>query len=261
MVDNSVFKTYLSQVGSLYETLQLAKSEDNDGTSQLLRRSSKGDDFVESLERGLLKERGGLSSPVGSRQGSFAGQSPISAVPPSLGRRSSSGLPKRGPQAVNPLSTIPSVYFEEDFRLENPRTFDIVSERSEVVRPPGPNKEANGSAEAGPAFGRKALTTNAILQEKISWYMDTVEVHLISSISTASTSFFAALGELRELQSEASDCVEKIKILREDLARLDKEMAVGGLKIPRIPKEEREPGEAGMCDGATKKSGPCCSTL
>lgn len=127
-----------------------------------------------------------------------------------------------------PLTTVPTVYFEEDFHLENPRTFDIVSERSEIVRPP---PEANGTITTPGQVRRKALATNAILQEKLSWYMDTVEVHLISSISTASTSFFAALGSLRDLHVEASASVAKIKSLREDLANLDHSMAVGGLKI------------------------------
>jgi vacuolar protein sorting-associated protein 54 len=61
--------------------------------------------------------------------------------------------------------------------------------------------------------------------------MDTIEVHLISSISTASTSFFAALGSLKELHSEAADSVDRIKALRKELEALDEEMAVGGLNI------------------------------
>ena len=93
--------------------------------------------------------------------------------------------------------------------------------------PPG----TNGSVGTPGYTGRKALATNAILQEKLSWYMDTVEIHLISSISTGSTSFFAALGSLRELHSEAAESVSKIKTLRQDLTKLDQEMAVGGLKI------------------------------
>lgn len=142
-------------------------------------------------------------------------------------RATSGGTSRRGPLPVAPLTTIPAVYFEQDFHLGNPRTFDIVSERSEIVRqPPG----ANGAPLTPGAGGRKALATNAILQEKLSWYMDTVEVHLISSISTASTSFFAALGSLRDLHLEASASVAKIKALREDLASLDRNMALGGLK-------------------------------
>lgn len=61
--------------------------------------------------------------------------------------------------------------------------------------------------------------------------MDTVEVHLISSISTSSASFFAALGSLQDLHMEASASVAKVQALRADLARLDKSMAVGGLKV------------------------------
>lgn len=111
--------------------------------------------------------------------------------------------------------------------MENPRTFDIVSERSEIVRQPG----ANGVAVPPGSGGRKSLATNAILQEKLSWYMDTVEIHLISSISTASTSFFAALGSLKDLHTEASDSVAKIKTLRDELGSLDEKMAIGGLNV------------------------------
>lgn len=109
-----------------------------------------------------------------------------------------------------------------------------MSERSEVVRPvrtaTSDDHGANGSLDVPQPPGRKALATNAILQEKLSWYMDTVEVHLISAISTASTSFFAALGSLRELQTEASDSVARIKGLREDLKRLDEQMAISTLR-------------------------------
>jgi vacuolar protein sorting-associated protein 54 len=135
--------------------------------------------------------------------------------------------------AVAPLSTIPNVYFEDDFRLENPRTFDIVSEKSEIA----PSADGAMSPTSPGGSGKKALAANAILQEKLSWYMDTVEIHLISSISTASTSFFAALGSLRGLQEEAGDSVEKIRRLRKDLAELDQGMAVGGLEI--ITKKRR----------------------
>lgn len=165
------------------------------------------------------------------RLGSIAGLP--STETPQPKRRASGGIGRR--HQITPLTTIPNIYFDEHFQLENPRTFDVVSERSEVVRQPfNPNdandesKQANGSANGAP---RKALATNAILQEKLSWYMDTVEMHLITSIATASTSFFAALGSLKELQSEAADSVKRIHTLREDLGKLDTEMAQGGLKI------------------------------
>ncbi|KAJ4377572.1 hypothetical protein N0V83_000397 [Neocucurbitaria cava] len=236
-IEPSAFNPYLSQVGSLYEAFQRAKAEAEAETesAQPVRRGSKKEHISESLERSLH-----TASPLGTPNLSGAATSPAASPRP---KRRTSGS-KRALPAVTPLSTIPNVYFDENFHLENPRTFDIVSERSEVVRPVRTASNdnaniANGSLDAPQPTGRKALATNAILQEKLSWYMDTVEVHLISAISTASSSFFAALGSLRELQSEASESVERIKGLRADLRRLDEQMAVGGLKVVEM-KRRRE---------------------
>ncbi|KAF6786822.1 garp complex component [Colletotrichum sojae] len=123
---------------------------------------------------------------------------------------------------------VPNVYFDEDFRLENPRTFHVVTEKSEVITPKPTTVAAQDGDEPAP---RKALATNAILQEKLSWYMDAVEVHLIDSISMASTKFFPALGSLQELHTEAAESVEKVRALREILAALDKDLGDEGLGL------------------------------
>ncbi|TQS31916.1 hypothetical protein Golomagni_07788, partial [Golovinomyces magnicellulatus] len=143
---------------------------------------------------------------------------------------------KGSQQGPPPLSTIPAVYFDDDFRLENPRTFDVVSERSEVIPSTGTDSRARSDREQ--AAPRKALATNAILQEKLSWYMDTIEIHLVNSISTASTTFFTALGSLKELHSEAAESVQRIKGLREELEALDQEVATRGLDI--VQKRRRQ---------------------
>ncbi|KAG5661366.1 hypothetical protein KAF25_005488, partial [Fusarium avenaceum] len=70
----------------------------------------------------------------------------------------------------------------------------------------------------------KPLATNATLQEKLSWYMDTVEVHLVNSIFMNSAAFFSTLGSLKELHLEAAEFVEKVAELRKDLASLDKDV-------------------------------------
>ncbi|KAJ5272410.1 Vacuolar protein sorting-associated protein 54 [Penicillium angulare] len=225
-VDAKVFQPYLSQVGSLYDVFQQSKeSMGEEGHASPKVKSPKPED-MESLMPWSPERRPSAVSST-SR--------PTSPYDP-RGRRSSGGR-GRGP-AVTPLSTIPPVYFDGDFRLENPRTFDVISEKSEVVRPPRPpikdDKHSNGGLVEPAHTGRKALATNAILQEKLSWYMDTVEIHLISSISTASKSFFTALGSLRELHAEAADSVSRIQVLRRDLQKIDKEMALGGLKIVNL---------------------------
>lgn len=228
-MEPSSFASYLRQAGSLYEIFQRARSEDEEGAIKRERAHgalrSEQQPRVDSLNNSGLPE-----TPYYPKSPTTSTTSPLSPSERPTARRRISGR-RRGPPAVAPLSTIPNVYFEPNFQLENPRTFDVVSERSEIVQPPGVSDSPRAS-------GRKALATNAILQEKLSWYMDTVEVHLISSISTASSSFFAALGSLRELHLEAASSVSKITSLRKDLASLDNNMAQGGLKIVRLRKRQ-----------------------
>ncbi|GAM83938.1 hypothetical protein ANO11243_019280 [Dothideomycetidae sp. 11243] len=232
-VETSAFQDYLTRVTPLFDNISRRREE-----NERAAKSEAGDDTGSApgtapstpvLDR---FKRPGLS-----RQGSAATLAP--AIETLQQRRRSSGHLRRKANEPAPLSTVPNVYFDEDFHLENPRIFDVVSERAEIVRPTlGEEAHTNGAALPP----RKALATNAILQEKLSWYMDTVEVHLINSISTASTSFFAALGSLRDLQREAEESAAKIKKLRSDLAELDRGMAMGGLEISRLRHRRRNIG-------------------
>ncbi|KAK4621654.1 Vacuolar protein sorting-associated protein 54 [Fulvia fulva] len=225
------FRDYLNRIGPLFESFQRGRAEPEQ--SQWLKKDKeleKTDRFQEALERRISKDTSAPPTPTIARQGSVSAISPVET--PGQPRRKSSAQYRRNRNEPTPLSTIPNVYFDEDFHLENPRTFDVVSERAEIVRPPPGAHTTTEKAPNGTTLPpRKALATNAILQEKLSWYMDTVEVHLINSISTASSGFFAALGSLKELQTEAEESVAKIQSLREDLRRLDKEVAVSGLEV------------------------------
>jgi len=231
-VKASAFSSYLSTVGELYETFQRAKAIAGEGSDQLFQTRQEG------IQRPPFARRGTSDSGPASPTDSLRTLSP----PPSpVVRRKSGGKPRRDPNATTPLSTIPNVYFEENFELENPRIFDVVSEKSDVLPrvPLSGEAGSNGTIKHQPAPGRKALHTNAILQEKLSWYMDTVEVHLIASIASASTSFFAALGSLKELHSEATDSVESIKTLRAMLKRLNEEMVHGGQEVVKLKRKRQ----------------------
>jgi vacuolar protein sorting-associated protein 54 len=226
------FRDYLGRIGPLFESFQRGRSEpEQPAWLKKDKELEKTDRFAEALERRLSRD--GSVSPAMSRTASAATLSPIDVpATPGLPRRRSSAQFRRNRNEPTPLSTVPNVYFDEAFHLANPRTFDVVSERAEIVRPPPGTPTIEQKAANGAALPpRKALATNAILQEKLSWYMDTVEVHLINSISTASSGFFAALGSLKDLQTEAEESVAKIQSLREDLRRLDQEVAVGGLEV------------------------------
>lgn len=133
-VDSSAFNPYLAQAGSLYEAFRRAKESNDQASSYRSRRAR------------TISKTDVRKSPVTGNVRPVAPTSPQvdnSSRPSQLARRTSAGVSRRGPPLVTPLSTIPSVYFEEDFHLENPRTFDIVSERSEIVSKPD---GVNGSA-------------------------------------------------------------------------------------------------------------------
>ena len=224
-VEEIEFDPYLRQTGSLYEVFRQTREADPRGTlfTRKERVLSKSDDRTGLPAR---SRHGSTSSTVISQTGYAPELPPESPLSPKL--QSGARPIRKRPLQVSPLSTIPNVYFEEEFHLENPRTFDIVSECAEIVRQ---TEKSNSHIGTPGSTGRKVLATNAILQEKLSWYMDTVEVHLINSISTASASFFTALGSLKELRSEAAASIAHIKNLREDLSGLDQGMALGGLKV------------------------------
>lgn len=226
-IDPEEFAPYLSQIGALYDQLRRVKESEEEENA--LRRGSRPEEQTEAASEGLLRPaaRGRLP-----RKGSTASLSSITSVDTVSSLRRPPGLSRKSAQGPPPLSTIPPVYFDEDFHLENPRTFDVVSERSEVIQKH--KDEGNGNAVAP----RKTLATNAILQEKLSWYMDTIEIHLINSISTASTTFFTALGSLKELHSEAADSVQRIKALRKELEALDERVAANGLMM--VQKQRRQ---------------------
>lgn len=120
------------------------------------------------------------------------------------------------------LSAIPGVFFEQDFRLDNPRIFDIVSEKSDII------------PEDDDRSDRKILANNAILQEKLSWYIDRVEMKLIKEIASASSSFFSALDDLNHIRMRAAESISRIEQIRGDLKFINEDCIERGLEGLRL---------------------------
>jgi hypothetical protein len=125
------------------------------------------------------------------------------------------------------ISTIPSVFFESDFQMENPRIFDLVTENAHVV-----SSVPSIGMQASSATGAPA-TTNSLLQEKLSHYLDTVEVHLVAEISCRSHEFFHALANIQSLHAETVECLRNLRMVRSALAAVDQSQAQKGLQVVR----------------------------
>uniref|UniRef100_A0A1J3HUP2 Vacuolar protein sorting-associated protein 54, chloroplastic n=1 Tax=Noccaea caerulescens TaxID=107243 RepID=A0A1J3HUP2_NOCCA len=107
------------------------------------------------------------------------------------------------------LREVPSLYFKEDFALEDGATF-----RS--------------------ACPFSSLTENLALQEKLSQYLDVVELHLVKEISVRSDSFFEAQGELQDLNVRIVEGCSRIRELKETIQLLDKNLVDSARQIQEL---------------------------
>jgi len=126
---------------------------------------------------------------------------------------------------IPPLDSVPSVFFQKEFNLGDPRIFATVTEQdaSSAFLTPQDDSFADPFA----------LSHSLPLLEKFSHYADTVEQHLVREISIRSTSFFAALTNLHDLQSESERCLSRIGKLRKQLQDVDNNGAKRGLEMVR----------------------------
>ena len=142
------------------------------------------------------------------------------------------------------LDGVPCIFFDTDFNLSNPRTFDLVTEkilltpqsspvlsRTSLARPP---KSHGHSLTPLPGLGPSTLAelaSDQVLQEKLSHYTAVVESHLVREIGVRSSSFFSALSNLQDLHSQGEQCLTKIGELQKALGAGSKEgpgSGVGG---------------------------------
>ncbi|CAG8644012.1 7580_t:CDS:10 [Funneliformis caledonium] len=224
------FNSYIKQITPVFERYSHNKELYAEGSQSRKSETSLTESpaasatnlLANNLENLQTSKEVGSSIPV-HRLASTRNPYTVHLPPPSPGD-------DRPPEPVIELpllETVPSIFFDPEFNLENPRTFDIVCEQTDII---------------GGNPNNPAISTNAILQEKLSHYLDTVEVHLIKEISLRSSSFFAALSNLQALHSETLECISQINNLRKKLDRIDNSQAKKGLEVIRLKRRRANMG-------------------
>lgn len=104
------------------------------------------------------------------------------------------------------LREVPALYFKEDFALEEGPTFRAACPFSTV-------------------------SENLGLQEKLSQYLDVVELHLVKEISLRSNSFFEAQGQLEDLNVKIAEGCSRIRELKETIRLLDSDLVDSAREI------------------------------
>ncbi|KAG2689593.1 hypothetical protein I3843_09G145100 [Carya illinoinensis] len=112
----------------------------------------------------------------------------------------------QGEALVACLREVPALYFKEDFALEDGATFRAACPFSNV-------------------------TENLVLQEKLSHYLDVVELHLVKEISLRSNSFFEAQGQLQDLNVKIVEGCSQILELKETIRLLDVDLVDSARQI------------------------------
>lgn len=123
-----------------------------------------------------------------------------------LGSGGDGELRGQGEALVACLREVPSLYFKEDFALEEGATFRAACPFSSAAE-------------------------NAVLQEKLSQYLDVVEMHLVKEISLRSDSFFEAQGQLYDLNGKIVEACVRIRELKETIRLLDVDLVESARQI------------------------------
>lgn len=121
---------------------------------------------------------------------------------------------------------IPEVYEDPDFRLDDPRIFRQVMENARIFPDP----------EAG---DHTYMIHNTEVQEKLSHYLDVVEVKLIHEISKTSDSFFSTLGDIQAIKAQSNDCIDQFHGVMAKLDTVEENQAKRGLKILDLLDEQK----------------------
>ncbi|KAL5566766.1 hypothetical protein UlMin_029930 [Ulmus minor] len=119
------------------------------------------------------------------------------------------GIGGQGEALVACLREVPALYFKEDFALEEGATFRSACPFSNV-------------------------SENLGLQEKLSHYLDVVELHLVKEISLRSNSFFEAQGQLQDLNVKIVEGCNRIRELKETIRLLDVDLIESATQIHEL---------------------------
>ncbi|GAA5822857.1 hypothetical protein JCM11251_004402 [Rhodosporidiobolus azoricus] len=238
-VQKSEFDAYLKEVGGEFERWERESRLGRKGTADLRDEAEQGEER-EDEDRILGLE-------IGEAEGGE-------------GRRAAVKLSK--PEEVLPsLDEVPPIFFDGNFNLSNPRTFDLVTERLQLSPSPSPTlgssstfPSTSSSSRPAPArtgsisltassaasFAKDSQTTTGLgphtltdlaadelLQDKLSHYTAVIESHLVREIGLRSGAFFAALSNLQSLHEQGEDTLSKITELQSALSA-SREGGVGG---------------------------------
>uniref|UniRef100_A0A1A9W025 Vacuolar protein sorting-associated protein 54 n=1 Tax=Glossina brevipalpis TaxID=37001 RepID=A0A1A9W025_9MUSC len=124
------------------------------------------------------------------------------------------GIVSTSPTHVVSLAVVPEIFLKETLNLQNASTFSQVF--------PGIMEKSNGEER------RK---TGRVVQEKLSHYLDIVEVKIAQQVSQKSVSFFHAMTSQDAIMTEMQEAARRVQALRAALRRLHKSVVIDTFRV------------------------------
>jgi hypothetical protein len=192
-----------------------------------LKETSSGRKVHRSIVRQLRKE---------SHDEKTCPASPTSpALPPLISQLLQEGR-------MYDLSSVPRLFMQADFCLEDPATFQQVlplqglgpGRRTKKTTRSGESGKKNVTSPSSPNTPSTPPVSSKLLHEKLSNYLDVIEVHLAHQIAQRSDLFFSTLSSQQELQDHIMSVRQNVVDLRLCLRDLDRKLTHKNLELMRL---------------------------
>ncbi|KAJ1921515.1 hypothetical protein H4219_000552 [Mycoemilia scoparia] len=219
------FEGYLEKVEKAHETYEVNRQTSYRVTTSELTKYRTAMEDAESVLQDASRTYSMSSGTMVERLKSFDGimsESGFDTISELGGNLVVSNLKPNQKQAPD-IDSIPTIFFEKDFDIKDPTTFEL------VIRLVG--NEKRGSDIFSP---NTSVDANGSIHQTLSSYLDITESYFAREISHRSPSLFAALSTLKELHTETELALQQIKVLRRQMSELDEKQCQPGLALIHI---------------------------
>lgn len=136
------------------------------------------------------------------------------------------------------ISMIPEIFFSPYFDLTDPKTFEslLVLNDDDADMDENENEHDNNTKSAS----NNLPTLNLPKPEKLTQYLDIIELSLLNQVRSKSNSFFRETNRFSYLKSLVADLVDEVKALRESLDVIKQRSVTEVELIPILDRRRRD---------------------
>nr|CAB3267649.1 vacuolar protein sorting-associated protein 54 [Phallusia mammillata] len=126
------------------------------------------------------------------------------------------------------LDALPRIFLRSDFAMESPQIFGAVLNSTET---PEPKNETSNNDKS---YLKREVSSSKLLQEKLSHYLDMVEMAIVRQISLRSDAFFKAMSSHDQLHEYLTSTQNCVKNLLTKVKEVDRNIVQNSLQVVNL---------------------------